>query len=338
MPNCKTANCTNPSVFNSEECWDHIKDKEKYKEKLTAFIKSGKSLKGANLSRVNLNNLELTRADFKGANLSRADLSDTNLFDANLRNAELVGADLSNSDLTSADLHGADLTRCCMVQARLWHANLENTTLIEANLSRADLWNTKLFNARFWRTDLSNAVSLGKDNFRSKQHGKYTSVYRINEKGILSSEEAYRNLKKQFLSSGRYDDASWASFKEKTMQKILLKKRKSIAYLPSLIMDLLCGYGEKPQRIIFSSAFVILFYATVYLLLNAIIYASSAAYKMSVGDYIYYSVITFTTVGYGDFIPKAAPTFRFLAASEAFIGTFMIGLFIFTLARKYSAR
>ena len=337
MSNCKTANCTNPAIFDSEACWDHTKDKEKYKETLTTSIKSGKSLEGANLSRVDLRNLELARADLKGANLSRADLSDTNLFDANLKNAELVGADLSNADLTSADLRGGDLTRCCLVQARLWHANLENTTLIEANLSRADLWNAKLFNARFWRTDLSNAVSLGRDNFLAKQ-GKYTSVYRINEKGILSSEEAYRSLKKQFLSSGRYDDASWASFKEKTMQKVLLKKRKSLAYLPSLIMDLLCGYGEKPQRIILSSFFVILFYAATYLALNAIVYADSVAYKMSVGDYIYYSVITFTTVGYGDFIPKAAATFRFLAASEAFIGTFMIGLFIFTLARKYSAR
>ena len=83
---------------------------------------------------------------------------------------------------------------------------------------------------------------------------------------------------------------------------------------------------------------MIVFYAAMYAVLNAITYAQSAAYIMSKSDYIYYSVITFTTVGYGDFIPKSSILFRSLAASEAFIGTFMIGLFIFTLARKYSAR
>jgi hypothetical protein len=43
-------------------------------------------------------------------------------------------------------------------------------------------------------------------------------------------------------------------------------------------------------------------------------------------------------VGYGDFIPKAHMVFRLLAALEAFCGVFVTGLFIFTLARRYSAR
>ncbi|MCX6550452.1 MAG: potassium channel family protein, partial [Acidobacteria bacterium] len=45
-------------------------------------------------------------------------------------------------------------------------------------------------------------------------------------------------------------------------------------------------------------------------------------------DYIYYSTITYTTVGYGDFIPKPYPIFRMLAAAEAFLGIFLAGLFI----------
>ena len=59
---------------------------------------------------------------------------------------------------------------------------------------------------------------------------------------------------------------------------------------------------------------------------------------MNIVDYVYFSTITFTTVGFGDFLPRAYPLFRVMAAAEAFLGVFLSGLFIFTLARKYSAR
>jgi len=337
MPGCKLEGCKNEAIFESDFCWEHIKDKKSYRDNIIRLADGKTSFEGVNLSRVDLGSMNFAHLNLSGANLSRASMVDCNFFDSNLKNAELLGADLSNSDLTSADLAGSDLTRCCLCGTRLWHANMENANLIEANLSRADLWNARLFNARFWRTDLSSAISISKNNFRHNVNN-YLSTCRIGEKGIQSAEESYRNLKKYFLANGRYDDASWASFKEKTMEKALLKKKKNLAYIPSLIMDLLCGYGEKPQRIILSSFFVILFYAFLYLILNAITYSVLETYKMSLGDYIYYSVITFTTVGYGDFIPKASLVSRILAASEGFVGTFMIGLFIFTLARKYSAR
>ncbi|MBL7158804.1 MAG: pentapeptide repeat-containing protein [Candidatus Omnitrophica bacterium] len=337
MIKCKTQNCRNHPVFSSEFCWEHITDKETYRERLREILENRLSLKGANFAKADLSNFDLSRQDLSAANFSRSNLSFSSLFDTDLRNAELLGADFSGSDLTSSNLEGCDLTRSSLSGARLWHANLKNANLIEANLNQCDLWNAKLFNARLWRTNLLEVVSLSKKNFRGRTM-RHFNAYRINEKGVMSAEEAYRSLKKHFITSGKYNDASWASFKEKTMERLLLKKKRNPAYLPSLIMDFLCGYGEKPHRIILSSLFVILGYATAYLLLDAILYTPSIEYHMSISDYVYYSGITFTTVGYGDFIPKASSLFRFLAASEAFIGTFMMGLFIFTLARKYSAR
>lgn len=337
MSNCIVENCKNEAIFDSKKCWDHIENKSEYKDRLVSIIKSGSTVKGANFSKVDLSGLDLSKTDFSGANLSRANLSNSNFFDANLQNAELLGADLSGADLTSANLEGSDLTRSYMEGARAWHANLKNANLIEANLNRADFWNAHLFNTRLWRTDIKGAISISKASFRAKL-GRFISDYKINESGFLSSEDSYRTIKQYFLVNGRYDDASWASFKEKTMNRKLLKKRRNPGYIPSLVMNLLCGYGEKPYRIILSSFFVIFSFAIAYKLMSAVQLASSAGYKMSFIDHIYFSIVTFTTVGYGDFIPKAAAAFRITAASEAFIGAFMIGLFIFTLARKYSAR
>ena len=54
-------------------------------------------------------------------------------------------------------------------------------------------------------------------------------------------------------------------------------------------------------------------------------------------DSLYFSLITFTTLGYGDFRPLEGWG-RILAGSEAFIGAFMMALFVYTFARRTGGR
>ncbi|MFA5085936.1 MAG: potassium channel family protein, partial [Candidatus Omnitrophota bacterium] len=109
-------------------------------------------------------------------------------------------------------------------------------------------------------------------------------------------------------------------------------------YIPSLFMDISCGYGEKPHRIIISALLTIFGFAILFWSLRGVVSSIDPANALTWSDYLYYSAVTFTTVGYGDIIPKASSFFRLMAATEAFLGVFLTGLFIFTLARKYSAR
>lgn len=268
--------------------------------------------------------------------LSRIDLSGEQLFDVNFESAELVGADLSNCDLSHCNLKGADLTKARLANSRLWNSDLTCANLTEADFSGTDLWNTCLYNAKIWHTDFKDAKSLSVRNF--SKAAELMADAKIFETGLLSAEDAYRDLKNYFIRNGMYNDASWASFKEKTIERLILKKNGSWHYLPSLVMNILCGYGEKPHRIVLSAIFTILAFASVQFFLKGIENSSTPSYILKWSDYLYYSTITFTTVGYGDFIPKASSLFRLLAATEAFLGVFLTGLFIFTLARKYSAR
>jgi hypothetical protein len=50
-------------------------------------------------------------------------------------------------------------------------------------------------------------------------------------------------------------------------------------------------------------------------------------YTLSKSDYLYFSAITWTTVGYGDFIPVAKPT-RMLAAEEAIFGYVFMAVYL----------
>ena len=103
-------------------------------------------------------------------------------------------------------------------------------------------------------------------------------------------------------------------------------------------MDIACGYGEKPHRIVISALVAIFGFAAIFWALKGVESSVNPTAALTWSDYLYHSAVTFTTVGYGDIIPKASSYLRLMAATEAFLGVFLTGLFIFTLARKYSAR
>lgn len=333
---CGHEACGELALASAEFCWDHISGKDSYAETLIRASGESRDLAGCNLKKASLKGVLFEKFDFSDADLSQADMAGSSFFDSKLKGAALVGTNLSTCDFTHCDIRGADLTKSDMSGSRLWNSDLSGANMTEADISHADFWNAKLFDIKLWHASINGARSISKSSF-SKGKGPL-EVCRINEDGELSAEESYRNIKQLFTSTGRYNDASWASFKEKTMERRTLKKKGRLEYVPSLIMNILCGYGEKPYRIILSALFCIFGFAFLYGILGAIECPASPGINPGWVDYIYYSTITYTTVGYGDFIPKPLSAFRMLAATEAFLGVFLAGLFVFTLARKYSAR
>ena len=334
---CSHSHCSENALSLSDFCWEHTRDKNSYISELLKTLKETRSARGFNLKKIVLQDAELMSVDFSDCALAQSVIRNCNLFYNNFSGADMVGSDLSGSDLTGSLFSKTDLTRSNLIGARFWHSDLSGTILTEANLSGADLWQAKLYNARMWRTDIDTARFITRQNF-SQKRGRFINIEKIDEATHMSAEDAYRDLKRYFIAYGRYNDASWASFKEKTMEKKRLRTGMNVAYFPVLLMGLLCGYGERPHRVVLSSGFFILMYGVLYNTLNALRSPLDAGYALGFWDSIYYSVVTFTTLGYGDIIPKMAVHFRMLAVSEAFIGAFMMGLFVFTLARKYSAR
>jgi uncharacterized protein YjbI with pentapeptide repeats len=108
---------------------------------------------------------------------------------------------------------------------------------------------------------------------------------------------------------------------------------------------LTCGYGYRLWRILAASAFVIVAWAAMYALpfttldndasLGSVGDLFSPESVIAVGQYLYYSLITFTTVGYGDINPVNA-TARTLAAIEGVLGVLLAALVIFVLGRRVS--
>ena len=104
------------------------------------------------------------------------------------------------------------------------------------------------------------------------------------------------------------------------------------------------GYGEKPIRVIFTSLFVMLGCGFLYLfggistpagILKIDSWDKLIQFPQIINDFlncIYFSVVSFTTLGYGDYHPVGWS--RVVGASEGFIGAFFMAMFVLTVGRK----
>jgi len=183
--------------------------------------------------------------------------------------------------------------------------------------------------------DFSNTL-LRNTNFTKSQIENH--ILQEEKKEFSQAREVYLILKNNFHSLGRYEDESWAFKKEKDMERKSNFHFKTIPkWLWSCFLNGIFGYGEQPGKVIISAISIILIFTFLFM--------SSGISNASIGgftsnnflDCVYFSVITFTTLGYGDFRPLEGWG-RIFAGTEAFIGALMMALFVYTFARRTGGR
>jgi len=155
-------------------------------------------------------------------------------------------------------------------------------------------------------------------------------------------EVIYRRLKQSYQNYGDYSIASEFYYKEMEC------KRKQLRFPTKLFWNVVyrgfCGYGEKPYNVILVSIFMIFVFSTFFFYNGIEVHGKNIInYELSVSSLnfswtddflwcIYTSIITFTTLGYGDVHPVGWS--RFFASIESGIGIFMTALFIFVFTRR----
>lgn len=104
------------------------------------------------------------------------------------------------------------------------------------------------------------------------------------------------------------------------------------------------GYGEKPFRVLLVGLLVILTWAGACWGRRAVVPNGATPHELMLyapgaggptfRECLHFSVVTFTTLGYGDLVPR--PGCRWLADVEAVLGAGLMALFIVGLARRYT--
>jgi len=226
-------------------------------------------------------------------------------------------ADFSRIQFKIADMSGMS------IQQQIWFYEtiLKNACITPLHLARSAIIDFR--NARLKNTDITRKDIEG-------------HIKQEIEDELLDAKEVYLHLKSNFHSLGRYDDESWAFQKEKEMErKNFWKSRHYLRWLVSRSLSFLYGYGERPERPVLWSVGIIVLFSIIYRIIG--IFDVSRASVANIWDCLYFSVVTFTTLGYGDVRPLVGIG-RLLAGIEAFSGVFLIALFIFTFARRTGGR
>lgn len=281
-------------------------------QKLERYAKKGGLLQGLELGRANLAGLNLVKhGDHQGYNLSYS-----NFYRANLQGAHLFNNVIEHASLMKADMRDANL-HCC-------------------KLSNSNLLGVKLNNTRIDNIELSGKLmqeNQAEQALKEKQWDDAKDFY-------LQSEETYRTLRKGAEQQGLFEMAGKYTYKELQMRHYQYPKNSKKRFTSSAI-DLLCGYGEKPENVIRFSLAMIACCALLYFIFGVSYQDEVLAlnFNNSLSDNIsallnsfYFSVVTFTTLGYGDITPIGFS--RFIATLEAFTGSFSLALFVVVFVKR----
>lgn len=259
--------------------------------------------------------VNLCGVNFRKTNLNRAVLSNVNIQEAEFQRASLDYANLRRSYLTNSRFSGASLCGTDLRQCQLWYADFQGASLLAADLSKSDLWCSDLRGAC-----LSNA------NFESANVAEILFDSRFNQtnfQGIRVSTCFGSQMFKSFAQDQDYLEelrasGGWGRFR-------------------FWIWWISADCGRSFVRWGLLSLGMAIAFGIVYYFMGAKHIKPEAPLPFSLITMVYYSVVTFTTLGFGDVKPQTE-----LAASivmvEVMLGYVMLGGLVSIFANKVARR
>lgn len=299
----------------------------------------GADLRGVDLRGADLRGLVFDRADLRNAQLNGADLTGASLRDADLDDAELIGACLDEADLSNARVRRVVLGRSSMRDVVLFDTDLTEASLTDADLTGADLRAATLDEARLLNTTLVDADLT------------HASVQRADLEGADLTRAIFRgaNIRGVHLRSTRgFDSTDWieviigdTEFEgAHLIRRVILdqnylyefRNRDRTHAVIYEIWRITSDCGRSFARWGLLTAI----FATVFALAYTQVDIDYGDYETTISP-LYFSIVTLTTLGYGDALPASMPA-QILVLVEVVLGYVMLGGVLSIFANRMGRR
>jgi uncharacterized protein YjbI with pentapeptide repeats len=227
----------------------------------------------------------------------------------NLRNASFERIDFTGTVFLNCDLRRANFSSCT-----LWYTSFDRCTLNYDAILPSAPPETNL-RQQFFRTLRLNAVSLGDKVWADRMLHLELIAERDELKNIIfGSTEYYRT---------RYNKVDQLS--------------SVLRFALHFVNDRLWGHGINVKRLLLSGLLFVGIFAVIcwispaqYAVRNELTTRGLNAFEAA-----YYSVISFTTGGFGDIVPGNTVA-RVITAIEGLLGLVFLGFFTAAIYRRYS--
>lgn len=166
--------------------------------------------------------------------------------------------------------------------------------------------------ADFYLTEIKGELKCKYTKFRSFQ----------------SQEVTCRKAKKIYEELGNREESDYYFYREMEARR---KQKKWFIRYPEILVQYIFGYGTAWGRVLFTW-FVVVFGLAFWFWRGKGVVETD-----SLWENIYFSIVTATTLGYGDCHPTPG-FFQGLASFEAIFGSFMWAVFVVIFARKFMRR
>ncbi|MGP8049419.1 MAG: potassium channel family protein [Desulfobaccales bacterium] len=252
-----------------------------------------------------------------------------------------------NIDITLLNCYTLIIHNCLIGDLRITHSNIFHLKISENRANSLFAFINKI----------SFLESIGNEFDKVEFDHRQLDIDKID---INAGSNKYNRLKSHFNlfnfitlddaiqaldSQIKYSKIKTLEFlKEKTSVNYDKGKMSKVLYLETILdqqnkyasrfMKLVGGF-IKPMNVLGLGLCILFFFSILFCLPFAefSIGADKITHHLTFGESLYFSGITFTTIGYGDIIPLNFT--RFLVVIEGFLGILVSSSFIVTLVRKY---
>ncbi len=299
----------------------------------------GADLSGRDFTNADLAGFDLTGADLSRARLNGADLSNASLRGANLQEALLVGADLTRADLTECKAEGSIFGQANLTDTIMFGADLTNATLSSAIAHRTDLRAATLSRTRLMSTDLTGADLSGAKIIDADLTGATVN------KALFRSTVFTRSRLCQLV---QFEKAEWIGVSvldidfsgaylvrreimdQNYLYEFRTRDRKHAALYRVWRATSDCGRSLGRWGAL--TLGVAWLFSIVYSLVD-IDYGGNETFISP----LYFSVVTITTLGYGDAVPRSAIA-QALVMIQVAVGYMMLGGVLSIFATRMGRR
>lgn len=299
----------------------------------------GRDLRGASLRGADLVGADLTDADLREADLCGATLVGACLHGADLRGARLLHADLTDADLSTVNATDVALGGATLDGAAMFGADLSNASLSQATLRNADLRTTRFGGARFVGADLTGA-DLSRADLSCADMTDATLG------GASLHDADLRETTVRGIHGAEAADWVGASFSSADFTGAYLARREAIdqnylhefrnrGRLHELLYRLWWVTSDCGRSFLRWGAWTGVF-ALVFSGIYPFVEIDYGGHETAISS-VYFSVVTLTTLGYGDVLP-ASQTAQLVVMLEVVLGYVMLGGLLSIFATKMGRR